>query len=429
MENGLLLPLYAAACLKYAGGYFLFSGIRVRMRGYLPGLMLCSVLLFVPLGIPDMTDRRLLVRLAAMLTTLLLIKGSPGKKLYTFLILGISLEALTEFFDVLICGVARQEMTNAENLLVDMFCIAGLLCYSLLQKHLGDEKGALLMKRLLPFFTVVAGIVLMFVIELIAYMAARIGVPWFRPFARIASLIGAFGIMAAMWTAVYIYRTNEKLALLLKREAEYTKVQEDYFENLLERETMTRRYRHDMTNHLLCLKALSEEEEAAGVTAYLDDLLRTLKSAGPGRFHTGVRVLDALTDYYTGKLDSGITITVTGTLRSCGGISDRDLCTIYGNLLSNATEELGGLHGSGRQLCVRLQEGGKFLVIAMENTCRTELSYDSAGRIMTRKKNRREHGFGLANVRDCVERLGGSLTLSRSGEHFCAEVALPLKEF
>ena len=56
--------------------------------------------------------------------------------------------------------------------------------------------------------------------------------------------------------------------------------------NLLEKEEETRKYRHDMNNHLMCLSALAEAENIPEIRDYLSNLQNQFRSVNEiGRVH------------------------------------------------------------------------------------------------------------------------------------------------
>lgn len=423
MTHILLVPLYVTGCAKYLAAQRLFSGNWLKFRWYFPGLIATIFLtIFAPATAND-ADLRILIRLIAAAGTFFLLAGGIGKKLTTFLILTISLEALTEFFEVLLYGMERTGLTDVQNLVSDTLALLALLLYAFLdtQVRAMNLDNVAWMKRVLPFFTVVASLVVVFTIEGVAYAAAQIHDGRFRGFAYLASLTGTLGVMAAMWTAVYLYRANDRLQSLSESEAKNAKIQLEYLEALLEVEELTRRYRHDMKNHLICLEELAGADRGEELKQYLDTLLTELPAARGVHYHTGVRVCDALTSFYLERLAENVAVRMQGQLPENGGLSDRELCTVYGNLLSNAVEALEANESEAPVLNIRFREGDYFAAICIENSCAGDIRYDARGRLLTRKKDKKDHGIGLKNVEDCLKRHGGSLSTGIENGLFTAE--------
>lgn len=48
--------------------------------------------------------------------------------------------------------------------------------------------------------------------------------------------------------------------------------QADYYKMLLEKEDETRKFRHDMSNHIICIDALSQEKKYDEMQSYLSSL-------------------------------------------------------------------------------------------------------------------------------------------------------------
>ena len=109
---------------------------------------------------------------------------------------------------------------------------------------------------------------------------------------------------------------------------------------LLEKEQDTRAYRHDMQRHLMNLYALQREEKGVQAQEYLRGLMEGLEEIQKKIYVTGNDVIDVLTSVYLARLDPAVEITFDCQLQPPLKIGDMDLCTIYGNLLENAVEEL-----------------------------------------------------------------------------------------
>ena len=85
-------------------------------------------------------------------------------------------------------------------------------------------------------------------------------------------------------------------------------------------------------------------------------------------------------------------------------LSAPDLCTIFGNLLDNAVEAVAAVpERELRDVTLRMNRRDGFLLIRTEN--RFEGERDAA--LASTKPNAQAHGYGMKNLRDAVERLGG----------------------
>ena len=427
MENMLLPLLYLTGCLKYALAYRLHTEERSRALLLLPGF-LCSIALTMTAGYMryPMLDARIVIDVLVIFSALLFIKGGVSTRMTVFLILFFSVESLSLFFLILLFGLRIQPLTNAQNLLVDCLAVSALLFYGLIRSGLRRcPKIEAFLKKLLPLFLILEAVVLLFAIQGIIFIATRGGDGQHLLFAYVMSLLGLLSVMGTIWTAVYLFRANKQIVKNAEIEKKCADAQKQYLESLLEREEETRRYRHDMDKHLVCLKSLIEKKSNGEALSYLSQLETKMERVRPKTFHSGNETIDALTGYFAAKLPPDVKVSLTGTLRDAGGLALTDLCTIYANLLSNAVEELDRLDDAKRELSIRLREGRGSCEIVIENTCGSPVSV-STGPLPSRKADPSRHGFGLRNVRECVEKHHGSLDLRSENHIFHAAVRLPL---
>lgn len=69
--------------------------------------------------------------------------------------------------------------------------------------------------------------------------------------------------------------------------------QKVYYESILKRETETKQFRHDIKNHLLCMKQLIEEKQYLNVKDYMDDMIGKVEKLGSYR-QTGNKIADII---------------------------------------------------------------------------------------------------------------------------------------
>ena len=252
-----------------------------------------------------------------------------------------------------------------------------------------------------------------------------------------------------------IQTANERLQMIRRQQDRYMQKQQEYYELLLEKEQDTRAYRHDMQRHLMNLYALQREEKGVQAQEYLRGLMEGLEEIQKKIYVTGNDVIDVLTSVYLARLDPAVEITFDCQLQPPLKIGDMDLCTIYGNLLENAVEELcreqdpmkdaGQNGGAGQELKdgqasdkqmlrVEITSGRFWFRIHMENSlaeARQEQpdgekeQTGGSGRKGTWKDDEKNHGLGLENVRRTVEKLDGTYEGRRTEEKYIVTVTMP----
>lgn len=133
---------------------------------------------------------------------------------------------------------------------------------------------------------------------------------------------------------------NEKLEQTAETERRLKEIQENYYEAMLKREEETRKYRHDLKNHLICLDGLAREEHAEKTAVYVGSMLKQAVFVQQKFYDTRNKILDSLVNYYGAIIEPDAKLTVSGKIARDLELTDADLCTVFGNLLQNAAEGL-----------------------------------------------------------------------------------------
>ena len=96
-------------------------------------------------------------------------------------------------------------------------------------------------------------------------------------------------------------------------------------------------------------------------------------------------------------------------------VSSYDLCVIFANLLKNGIEAA----KSSRQRRIELTVGyeDNVMMIHMKNDYEGKRKKKN-GKYLTTKEDMENHGIGMENVRECVEKYHGNLEMEELGEEF-----------
>ena len=226
---------------------------------------------------------------------------------------------------------------------------------------------------------------------------------------------GSVGLLGIFM--IYIHRTNEKINGLLDVSKKLGILQKQHYESLLEKEEETKKYRHDMMNHMVYMNGLAKKKEPEKIYEYINELMTELETIQKKRINTGNDVIDIMTNYYIELLDQKVSISVTGEINP--KMDDLKLCIIYGNILQNAIEELAQC-GTDAWLRIRLEQGREYCVITIENSLSGEIGKK---RIQSDLK---DHGIGLQNVKLAVEELNGKIETKKGENYYHISVSLPL---
>jgi len=119
--------------------------------------------------------------------------------------------------------------------------------------------------------------------------------------------------------------------------------------------------------------------------------------------------------------DSGIELKVNGHFPMRCYIAAYDICTVLSNLLSNAIRA--ELEAEGKEILVDIKYTDNKLLFILENDYSHDL-IEEDGVFQTTKDEPYLHGLGLNNVKECVEKNGGYLSLTARNHRFKARVMM-----
>lgn len=302
-------------------------------------------------------------------------------------------------------------------------CVGSIILLAILMLF-QKIKSKIKIKRIwITFFVILTSIwetIIMFVFSRDEYIQTFHGQLIYK-----AMLLTGYGcLLGLIAVALYTKEQSQKDQKLLNMEKYINEMQKNYYLSLLERETDTKRYRHDINNHLMCLRALVDGNIVA--QNYIDNLQEKLYIIKNKSYETGFELMNILLGNHLSEIEKSVSISLVGKIMAKPDISDVDFCTIFSNLLSNAVEEVKRTPCINPYIKIEIRTGKVYLMITIRNSS-TVLIDDCEQNTMTKKQDKRNHGIGRRNVREAVCRNNGSFSLESNGEEVSAKVILNLK--
>lgn len=218
---------------------------------------------------------------------------------------------------------------------------------------------------------------------------------------------------------------NEKMGKLIETERALKQMSENYYSTLLRKEEETRKYRHDMNNHILCLKEYAKKEQAIDTLQYIEILQERLDEIQKKVYFTGNDILDILLNYHLQFLNN-TDITVTGICKCKLEINNVDFCIVISNLLQNAVEEILRQEDENRYIKVNVEQGKSFFRLEIRNSSKAVFSKNK-NFPESLKEDKENHGMGLMNIMETIERNQGKFEIEGDGKEVCAMIVLPIK--
>ena len=233
----------------------------------------------------------------------------------------------------------------------------------------------------------------------------------------------SIGIVAVL--VIELRKKNVKIFKMLMLEKKQKEMQEFYYEELLSKEEATRRYRHDMANHILCIESMLKRADIEATRKYIGDMEHVVLWEVNNCYTTGHRIIDIVTNYQLSRLDSSIKQNVFGKIKYDTALADMDLSVLYSNLLQNAVEDL-LKEGEDKFIEIYFEQGMEYCEIKIINSLSNE-SKNKADILVSEKTDSKNHGFGLKNVEGVIKKYNGTIKFLKEEDLFKVTVLLPNK--
>lgn len=181
---------------------------------------------------------------------------------------------------------------------------------------------------------------------------------------------------------------------------------------------------HDLKHQL---RALERRAGMAVDKEYLDELAKSIDI-----YDTSVRTGNDVVDVILAEksmfvAEHGIHLSCMIDGERLSFLSSSDLYSLFGNALSNAFEAVEQIVDEARRIVrVRVHVVGRTLLIHVENSCDEAVMLDGSGLPRTRKKDARNHGFGVRSMSMIAEKYNGALAVSVEDGWFCLDVSIPV---
>lgn len=203
-----------------------------------------------------------------------------------------------------------------------------------------------------------------------------------------------------------------------QQEANLAKQQLDvrvhYYEDLLDRQEETRVLWHDIKKYMATMETLVGYEKQEEAQKCLDEIRASFRQI-EDTIATGNPIVDSILTYgFKNAHKHQVVIEPKIWVDSDLEIPASDLFIIMGNTIDNAIEACCFLPVEERIVSIILSQKNHIIQYEIRNKF-SNTGTSKAGKI---------HGYGLKNVRTCVDRNGGSLSISKINEEFIVSIIL-----
>ncbi|MCJ0547243.1 sensor histidine kinase, partial [Enterococcus cecorum] len=243
--------------------------------------------------------------------------------------------------------------------------------------------------------------------------------------AALIGMITATASVVLIILAVYQVILAQNYQLLkenFRLQKQFHTMQEIYFENIAEQSNQTKKFQHDIKAHLQSIWQLALNNNDKEIIEYIDKIQQHAHFDKKYYF-TGNQIIDILLAEVVQKAqENHISVKIDGVLPNDLSLDLVDLTTICYNLLQNALEAT--IRGNYDAFSVKFFIKNQQFMFIVKNRVLENIKIES-GLIKTKKVDLQNHGLGLKNVYDAVERSNGLFEIHVKENQFIAKVLLP----
>ena len=248
--------------------------------------------------------------------------------------------------------------------------------------------------------------------------------------ATVLSLLSSAIILGLNFMIFNVYEGLSNRLEIKKQQIIFNKEIELCRDQIHEREESNlniRNLKHDIENHLVCIREYMEREDFDYAIRYIDDLLK-----GENYFKakscidSGNIVVDALMNYKKTIMEQ-LQIRMLSHIEIPYELdfSDADICVILGNCLDNSIEAASKIESKDkRTINVEIIYRKDSLLIMISNPFIGDVKRDNQGNFITTKVDAENHGIGLSSVKKAVQKYDGVVNITSDNNIFKIQLLL-----
>lgn len=233
------------------------------------------------------------------------------------------------------------------------------------------------------------------------------------------------GVLSVVWLLLYLIHAMQHIKAENEELEKYSLEQRNYFLQLLQREEETKKFRHDILNHILQLQSYQSKEMYAELEVYLEQLLQNVQNLKGKKFSTGNDIIDVILNYYLLNMKE-CRVCVEGLVADDLPVAQTELCSIAANLVKNAAEAAEKTRNP--QIHIVFVQGKHFFKMQVENTYDKKLKRNKKGDLLTTKRDKSRHGYGTEIIKGIVKKYHGEYEMKISEERISVCVILEISQ-
>lgn len=222
-------------------------------------------------------------------------------------------------------------------------------------------------------------------------------------------------LFAVSLALLWIKKQREQEQMEKELAQELVKIQETYYKSMLQKEESTKQFRHDIREYLFCIRELQKREDYDALGVYLEQMENRV-NAFSATYSTGNEYVDMILNNLATQYPE-VAVEVNGKIPRLK-MEELDLCSLFYNLLKNAFEAAD--EAEQKKITLQFRVQGTNAVFEVSNQC-SRVEFDERGELRTTKEGD-GHGYGLKNIKRCVEKYKGRYCTKVDNNRFETEI-------
>lgn len=240
------------------------------------------------------------------------------------------------------------------------------------------------------------------------------------------TLLGiSIGLLGMNWLVFSLIRGISQREKQIQEDRlfrERVKNETDMYRTISENYNKQRKREHEYLNHMTCITALCHDKKFKELTDYLSEI----NSANQDQidiYDTNHAIVNAILNTKSREAEKkNIVLVIKINDLSHLFLSDEDVVIILSNLLNNAFEACEKCNEKIVKLKFVQEE--KQVIISVINTYKDE-PQKIGNTFFSSKLNDEEHGMGIENIKETVQKYGGHYRISYENGEFMFSILIP----
>ena len=191
----------------------------------------------------------------------------------------------------------------------------------------------------------------------------------------------------------------------------------DMYRSISENFESQKKKSHEFKNHILCIEGLLKEQQYGELIKYVGELTSNI-SHEKNAINTNHAIINAiLNTKYQEAIEKNIVLIcrVNDLSKIC--FSDEDVVVLLANLLNNAIEACEKC-SEKRTIKLKFLQEDDNIVLSVKNTYAQPVHYINDEIVTSKIMNSEEHGVGIKNIINVVEKYNGTYVINSDNDEF-----------